>query len=107
LNASPERPRAARTSALHSGAGGGPDDAALAIVTADFVIDDTYITFRYARNLANGYGLVWNPGGEATQGYTNQLLVWLLAAGSRLGLPFLPLSHWLNAIGLGAILASV
>jgi hypothetical protein len=35
--------------------------------------DDAFISFRYARNLADGYGLVWNPGGEPTQGYTNFL----------------------------------
>ena len=33
--------------------------------------DDAMISMRYARNLANGHGLVWNPGEEAVQGYTN------------------------------------
>ena len=28
------------------------------------LIDDAYITFRYARNLAQGEGLVFNPGGS-------------------------------------------
>ena len=26
--------------------------------------DDAFITFRVARNIINGYGMVWNPGGE-------------------------------------------
>jgi hypothetical protein len=50
-----------------------------------FPFDDSYITFRYAANLAHGYGIVWNPGsilhhaGAHTEGYTNFLLVLLLA----------------------------
>lgn len=44
-----------------------------------YPIDDTFITFRYAENLANGFGLVWNPGGPPTEGYTNFLYVLLLA----------------------------
>jgi len=34
--------------------------------------DDAMISMRYARNLANGLGLVWNPG-ERVEGYTNFL----------------------------------
>ena len=34
--------------------------------------DDAMISMRYARNLANGFGLVWNPG-ERVEGYTNFL----------------------------------
>lgn len=34
--------------------------------------DDAYISFRYAENLANGYGLVYNPG-ERVEGYTDFL----------------------------------
>lgn len=40
-----------------------------------FVCDDAHITFRYARNLLEGHGLVFNPG-EWVEGYTNFL--WLL-----------------------------
>lgn len=32
--------------------------------------DDAYIFQRYARNLLNGHGLAWNPGGEPTYGMT-------------------------------------
>src|SRR5262245_14911733 len=35
-------------------------------------VDDAFISFRYARNLANGNGLVFNPG-ERVEGYTNFL----------------------------------
>ncbi|MCI0548725.1 MAG: hypothetical protein L0027_15755, partial [Candidatus Rokubacteria bacterium] len=42
-------------------------------------LDDSFITFRYARNLVEGHGLVFNPG-EHVEGYTNLLFV-LLSAG--------------------------
>lgn len=41
-----------------------------------FVQDDAFISFRYARNLAEGNGLVWNLG-ERVEGYTNFL--WTVA----------------------------
>lgn len=50
-----------------------------------FTIDDSYISFRYARNLARGLGLVYNPG-EAIEGYTNFLWTVVLAGGIRMGL---------------------
>lgn len=40
------------------------------------LFDDMMISMRYARNLAHGYGLVWNAGGERVEGYTN--LLWTL-----------------------------
>lgn len=42
------------------------------------VIDDSYISFQFARNLATGHGVVFNPG-ERVEGYTNFLWVVLLA----------------------------
>jgi hypothetical protein len=33
--------------------------------------DDAMISMTYARNLCEGHGLVWNPGGERVQGYSN------------------------------------
>lgn len=42
-----------------------------------FILDDALISFRYARHLAEGVGLVYNPG-EYVEGYTNFLwTVWL------------------------------
>lgn len=46
-------------------------------------IDDAFISFRYAENLADGQGLVYNPG-ERIEGYSTTLFVLLLAALSRL-----------------------
>ncbi len=58
--------------------------AAIAALTAlawrnRFVQDDAFISFRYARHLVEGHGLVWNPG-ERVEGYTNFQL-------GRLGVP--------------------
>ncbi len=50
-----------------------------------FVLDDAFISFRYADHLARGLGLVWNPG-EAVEGYTNYLWTVFMAVPHRLGL---------------------
>ncbi len=42
-----------------------------------WVVDDAGITFSYARSLAQGYGLVPQPGSPPVEGYSNFL--WLLA----------------------------
>lgn len=47
--------------------------------------DDTYISFRYAANLAAGHGLVYNPG-ERVEGYTNFLWTLLVAVGILVGI---------------------
>ncbi len=43
------------------------------------LFDDAMVSMRYARNLAEGHGLVWNPGGERVAGYTNPLWVVYMA----------------------------
>ena len=53
------------------------------LVPGPRTIDDAYITFRYARNLLDGHGLVFNSG-EAVLGTTTPLFALLLSA---LGLP--------------------
>lgn len=40
------------------------------------LFDDAMISMRYARNLASGHGLVWNPGEPPIEGITN--LLWTL-----------------------------
>jgi hypothetical protein len=49
------------------------------------VAEDAFISFRYARNLAAGFGLVWNPGEAPVEGYTNFLWVVLNAIFVKLG----------------------
>ncbi len=50
-----------------------------------YTLDDSYIVFRYARNLAQGIGVVFNPG-QRVEGYTSFLWVCALAGESKLGL---------------------
>jgi len=50
-----------------------------------FLVDDAYITFRYAENLVRGHGLVWNAG-VPLEGYTSLLWVVLLSGAAALGL---------------------
>ena len=41
----------------------------------NFTIDDTYISMRYAENLANGYGLVFNVNDAPLEAYSNFVFV--------------------------------
>jgi hypothetical protein len=50
-----------------------------------FTVDDSYISFRYARNFARGLGLVYNEG-ERIEGYTNFLWTVLLGLGIKVGI---------------------
>src|SRR3954464_1469378 len=50
----------------------------------DFVSDDAFISFRYARNLAEHGQLVFNLG-ERVEGFTNFLWTLLLALGIKVG----------------------
>ncbi|MCL5283546.1 MAG: hypothetical protein M1330_02375 [Armatimonadetes bacterium] len=66
------------------------------------IIDDAYITFRYARNLADGYGLVYNRG-EAVYGTTSPLWAITLALAHKVtGVGYIRLAWFLNAL-LGGI----
>ena len=49
-----------------------------------FILDYAYIVLRYADNLVNGEGLVWNAG-ERVEGYTNLFWTLLLAIPLMLG----------------------
>ena len=52
---------------------------------SSWVDDDAFITLRYARNWAQGNGLVFNPG-EFVEGYTNFLWTAFMAVASKLGI---------------------
>ncbi|MEM1029329.1 MAG: hypothetical protein AAGN82_03215 [Myxococcota bacterium] len=54
-------------------------------VLSPHTTDDAYISFRYARNLADGLGLVYNEG-QRIEGYTNFLWTVLLALVDVVGL---------------------
>jgi len=49
-----------------------------------YVVDDAFITFRYARNFCQGAGLVFNPG-ERVEGYTNFLWTLMMTPAFWLG----------------------
>ena len=51
----------------------------LLVARFNFVCDDAFISFRYARNLADGLGLRYNLGVEPpVEGYSNFLWVLLM-----------------------------
>lgn len=64
--------------------------------------DDAFISFRYAHNLAAGYGLVFNPG-EQVEGYSNFLLVVFLATAALLRLDIVLVAKLLGVVGLAVI----
>ncbi len=56
------------------------------LVSRVVTLDDAYITFRYARHLAEGYGLgAWNHTGEHVEGYSSLLWTMLLGGATWLG----------------------
>ena len=75
--------------------------------TAWFLCDDAFISFRYARNLLEGHGLVFNPG-EYVEGYSNFLWVLELAAlWGAFGLRPEHTAPWLSVACTGATLAAM
>ena len=86
-----------------TGLAGGIGAAALIAVAAGCalwwptaLIDDAYISFRYAVNWVDGHGPVFNPG-ERVEGYTNFLWVLLLTPFEAAGLPLELVARWLGA----------
>lgn len=71
-----------------------------------WVCDDSFISFRYARNLAEGHGLVFNAG-ERVEGYTNLAWTLMLAAGARAGLDPIALSGILGILFYGLLVSVV
>lgn len=53
----------------------------------DTVVDDAYISARYAEHAASGHGLVYSADGEPMEGITNLLWTLLLALGRVVGVP--------------------
>lgn len=64
----------------------------------DFLIDDAFISFRYAENLIAGYGLVFNPMGDPVEGYTNFLWTLLFAGVLYLKLDPVPVAKALGGL---------
>ena len=77
-------------------------------LTAAWLSDDSFISFRYAEQLVHGNGLVYNAG-ERVEGYTNLLWTLLVAAAMWLGIRpeisahALGLAFWLALVGALAL----
>ena len=65
--------------------------------------DDAYISFRYARHLVDGHGLVYNVG-ERVEGYSNFLWTLWCALGLRLGVSA---ESWANAWSIACYAATI
>jgi len=63
-----------------------------------FIQDDAFISFRYARHLAAGHGLVWNVGEQPIQGFTNPLWTLTIALGIRIGFEPVRLSQGMGLV---------
>jgi hypothetical protein len=64
---------------------------AVHILSLQALPDDAFISFRYAYNLALGYGPVFNPG-QPVEGYTTPLWVFILGGMAALGLPIVEMA---------------
>ena len=53
---------------------------------AAFGVDDSFIFFRYAENVANGHGFVFNPGEPAGEGFTSWMWLLMLALFHYIGM---------------------
>ncbi|HKQ60690.1 MAG TPA: hypothetical protein VJS92_05345, partial [Candidatus Polarisedimenticolaceae bacterium] len=65
--------------------------------------DDAFISFRYARNLVDGLGLVFNAG-ERVEGYSNFLWTVWTAVGLRAGVTA---EGWANAWSIACYLGTI
>jgi hypothetical protein len=73
---------------------------ALGLALHPLAVDDAFITYRYAQNLAGGQGFVYNPG-RPVLSTTAPLWALVLAAGAWLGLDLPSLANALSAVALG------
>ncbi len=69
-------------------------------------LDDVYIHFQYARQIASGQPFVYNFGDVPTSGATSFLYPWLLAVGYRAGFTDLNLAYFALAVGAIALAIS-
>lgn len=75
----------------------------IAALRQAWLCDDAFISFRYAENLTNGLGLVYNAG-ERVEGYSNFLWTLWVALGMRVGVS--P-ERWSVAWGIACYAATI
>ena len=71
------------------------------------LFDDEMISMRYAKNLAEGNGLVWNVGGERVEGFTNPLWTFIMAGLHMLPIPANQMSLYIQLLGLLFLLGTI
>jgi hypothetical protein len=71
------------------------------------LFDDAMISMRYAKNLAAGHGLDWNPGEPPVEGYTNLLWVLGMAVPHLLGFPATKVSLAVQLAGAALVMATL
>src|SRR5437016_3900889 len=77
------------------------------VLVADrYMTDDAFISFRYARHLADGLGPVWSDR-SSVEGYTNFGWILLLAGGMKLGIDPVVASRAFGLLASAGILALV
>ena len=76
------------------------------LVAIDFVKDDAYISFRYAHNLANGDGLVFNVG-DRLEGFTNFLWTLVLTPFEALGWDLFQVTEVLGFLFTAGVIVAV
>ena len=69
-----------------------------------WLVDDAYITFRYAENLANHFQLTYNINSHPVEGYTGIILPVLIAIAIKVDISPVVASH---SIGIISFIASV
>ncbi|MBN1346183.1 MAG: hypothetical protein JXQ73_26075 [Phycisphaerae bacterium] len=76
----------------------------LLVYRFDWLVDDAFISFRYAKHLAQGHGLRFNVSERPpVEGYSNFLWVLVLASFERFGLPA-PIVSRVISIACGVVL---
>jgi len=77
------------------------------VVGFAFLEEDAFIDFRYVRNLADGFGFVFNPGGEQVEGFSNFLWLGIMYFAYVAGFEAVAAARIIGIIlGLGSIYLS-
>src|SRR5690348_3705882 len=69
--------------------------------------DDPMVSMQYARNLADGFGLRWNPNEPPVEGYTNPLWVLVMAGVHTLPIGSSKTSLVVEGLGLVLLVATL
>ena len=75
---------------------------AMSVLAFGFPAEDAFILFRFAANVARGFGIVFSPGGPHAEGATDFLWMLSLAAARGLGFDVAVAAALLNAVGCAA-----